>query len=593
MTDIYNKLSHPVRKTSTANSHKSSAQEHAYARRPASTALLVDPHSLRHALPGLADTQSICQFAGRISVYFCQMLFTSYDSLHFEHHEPLGIVKDLHRSTDTKFVLKNMLLLAIYLQTLSIQDQENSVFLFESPESIMGRLEETLSTALSDDKLWTSVQGLECIVLRAVYLANRGSLKPALNMLRRVLAAAPGVLAYESQSVGGSPISHEGFRFLWFRINYMQRILCLSLGLPLSLQERNPEESSVIGTGQHPMEVLERRHSEIITQIINRNRSKASLLDPVLTQEIDANLRNAARSLPASWWLQPDLKDSGINGEILFMQSLRLTNQLLHHYLVTQLHLPQMLFGELERNRRASMVVCANSSREVLLRFNILSNSARVVPCCYVASSFALLTATTLLLAHINSHCYPETRTSLAHQRLADIGLVEQAMVSIDRMSSILGDSHGERIRNTRQLLRIEEEIESLTFTHPLNRVQGIPSAFAGQVEDQPVLSLQEPSLGVLTIMSSGKILGEPIHRQSAKVQRQPEALHGPSFTDLDFGSSLSPAKLQRDCGIGQGISQQTMDLVNLDVPVNFQEEIRETLDSCLLEQHTEFSFNW
>jgi len=125
-----------------------------------------------------------------------------------------------------------------------------------------------------------------------------------------------------------------------------------------------------------------RMHCILSSRVLERNESDPSTHDFALTQDLDMELRRAARSLPSKWWLMPNLASSETDPSNMYWNRGRLTAQLLHYNLLNQLHLPFMLRCSAERKYDYSRVTCVNASREVLSRFIVRLISFRLYPSC-------------------------------------------------------------------------------------------------------------------------------------------------------------------------------------------------------------------
>ncbi|KAJ5982901.1 hypothetical protein N7481_005000 [Penicillium waksmanii] len=203
-------------------------------------------------------------------------------------------------------------------------------------------------------------------------------------------------------------------QFMWFRIVSLDRNLCLMLGLT----QGSFDQSMATGTvfmDDIPMGRLESMHCTLASQILERNESDPYANESALTQSLDLELQKAGRSMPSKWWLMPNLGSVINNLQALLFDMGRLFNQLYHYNLLNQLHLPYILRSSQDRKHEYSRIICL-----------IL---------------FALMAAITLLLAHLDSHRFPQTNNLLAYQYLSDRAMIEQAQVNIEQISRVNGDT--------------------------------------------------------------------------------------------------------------------------------------------------------
>ncbi len=91
--------------------------------------------------------------------------------------------------------------------------------------------------------------------------------------------------------------------FMWFRIVFADRYLCLMLGLPQgSLDQSTATEAEL--ASDTPIGRLERIHCKLASRVLERN--DGNLPEPecfALTLEIDVELQRAANNMSSRWWL--------------------------------------------------------------------------------------------------------------------------------------------------------------------------------------------------------------------------------------------------------------------------------------------------
>ncbi|KAF5014541.1 hypothetical protein F66182_14429, partial [Fusarium sp. NRRL 66182] len=199
-----------------------------------------------------------------------------------------------------------------------------------------------------------------------------------------------------------------------------------------------------------PMGRLERLHCVIASRIIERNELSMSAAEEAsLTRKLDAELQSAARSLPSCWWLAPPLDAATVvDKQERFWNTRRIFAQLLHYNLLNQLHLPYMLrtSSSLTGDRRSEYahITCVNASREVLSRFLTLRGSTGIAYTCRTVDFLALMTALTLLLAHLNS-IGGDSENLLAHQYYSDRAMIEQVQKNMEETNRVSSDVLNER----------------------------------------------------------------------------------------------------------------------------------------------------
>ena len=158
---------------------------------------------------------------------------------------------------------------------------------------------------------------------------------------------------------------------MWFRILFLDRYLCLMLGLPQGCYDRSMATEARL-MNDTLLGRLERVHCLVASRILERNETQAGPSHQKLTRELDVELKNAAKSLPSKWWLTPRLEHNTTDSLSLFWETRQLFGQMMHYNLLNQLHLPYMLCQV--HTYDYSRLACVNASREMLSRFLALAS---------------------------------------------------------------------------------------------------------------------------------------------------------------------------------------------------------------------------
>lgn len=169
--------------------------------------------------------------------------------------------------------------------------------------------------------------------------------------------------------------------------------------------------------------------------------------------------------MPAQWWLTPDVATIAGFDANAFSETIRIINQFIHYHLLAQLHLPYMLQSSADPKYDYSKITAVNASREILSRFVRFRGSNMIAAYCRGIDLLAFIASTTLCLAHIDvrrqygigmSNCATVFHF-LVHQRLADRGLMERTLQSMEKMAQIDNDAIACKIASIlRRLLAIE-----------------------------------------------------------------------------------------------------------------------------------------
>lgn len=375
-----------------------------------------------------------------------------------------------------------------------------------SMEETINRLSSTSLLVTSNDDLIGYAEGLACLLLQGVCLANSGSLRKAWFTLRRAinLAQVMGIdrghsPAFRSCDPTLSPPRRSSARLLWYRLVSSDRYLSLLLGLPVGSQG-NEFASEEVCEEDTPTERLEKVHTALSARILERNRSQKHRSNQpgqgpassgyAAVQEIDLELEAAAKSLPPGWWDEPVL-DSFTSSQGALCRAIgRLTCQIHHFTLLLLLHAPYMLYDPSSPRYDYSKTTCMASARELLARF-ITFRGLNVSPCNHKRVDYAaLIAAMTLCLAYLGR------RKEEKWDRTREDGeLVEAARRRMEQVAGVTGD------RLSREIMGIIEPLLSI-----INKAAS--ASVTGSAADQPShageLQFNVPYLGSISIYLTG-----------------------------------------------------------------------------------------
>ncbi|KAK7733909.1 hypothetical protein SLS53_008059 [Cytospora paraplurivora] len=299
--------------------------------------------------------------------------------------------------------------------------------------------------------------------------------------------------------------------FLWFRIVYMDRYLSLLLGLPQGTSDKSMGKLSVL---QHepPLGKFERQLTVVASRILERNERAFTTSEIITTQSIDSELLSISKGLPASFWRPANFHNLTPGSPDTLLETIRLAAQVYYYSLLIQLHLPFMMHGAGRNTEQEySKLTCINASREIMTRFIAHRSFNPMSSCSRPVDFFALLAAMTLLLAHIDAHRDREATNFLAHQRLSDRAMLDQALERMDVISGINKDEMaGKSARLIRRLLAIEADAaegSNYTTRSVGGDEEDVQEAAEKKSEE---LRLHIPYLGVIRIARQGPISREP-----------------------------------------------------------------------------------
>lgn len=366
-------------------------------------------------------------------------------------------------------IARKLLLLATFMQGIPTDAVKDLGALRGSYRTTMSRLVETASKSVtSDDELVSSLEGIECIMIEAMYHNNAGNLRRAWVTHRRAMTLAQMLGLHRGTAASATllDVRNRGRidpEHMWYRLIISDRYLSLMLGLPQASLE-SPFGSPQALEGCMSMERMERMESIAGGLILQRNGS--DLHNLAKTQEADKLLQEAAALMPPKWWLAPCVAAVvGHDGEEL-CETIRLMNQFTHYHLLVQLHLPYLLQSSDERKYEYSKATAVTASREILTRFVSFRGSVSVAAYCRGVDLLAFIASTVMAIAHIDARRQQRISGSecgsalhmVAHQRLSDRGLLEQTLQCILKMAESEEDAMAYRISNIlKHLLAIED----------------------------------------------------------------------------------------------------------------------------------------
>ncbi|EPE08351.1 c6 zinc finger domain containing protein [Ophiostoma piceae UAMH 11346] len=216
----------------------------------------------------------------------------------------------------------------------------------------------------SQDSMIKSQEGLESVFLEAYYQANKGNVRGSWMAMRRGL--------YIAQQMGLPPPSWTGYSVslhsVWTSILFGERFLSLMLGVPpytVDDQHRSSlvpyvAAASTIKSSQSDSagSDLKRLQALIIPRISARNERLNQFAHPAHcgteqhrlatqqdyqeTRDIDYSFQQVAKTLPAKWWVIPNITGGRLKGTQEVEETTRLMTQAKHYNLLVLLHLPYL-----------------------------------------------------------------------------------------------------------------------------------------------------------------------------------------------------------------------------------------------------------
>ncbi|KAL2811268.1 hypothetical protein BJX63DRAFT_399555 [Aspergillus granulosus] len=406
---------------------------------------------LHASLPSWEDISRLYEAGTHVSIAFDVAMMVPYSEWESNWSDGTASLLEIP-SADSHPVLlaKYMFLLVRALQHLDFKKSSRQIAaLSDSPQGMSKRVAETaIRLVTTRDELLDTVESLECVVMEACYHLNRGNSRSAWTSIRRAMALAqvmglhrPGVIV---RSI--NPQYKVDTSFLWYRIVYLDRFMCLFMGLPQGSMDRVVASGPAIALDS-PLGRLERLHCSIASHILERNDVDPASDKIGTLRKIDSEINRAAEMMPSGWWMTPDLaKTNGPAGQMsrppaVVWDMLRLVAQIYHFGLINQLHIPFMLgFTSAAQLHTYSQATCANASREILSRYIAFRDFNRVAFSCRMADFFTLIAALLLLVGHIRQHSLSSDFNFLAHQRQGDRAIVQKTISYVQELSWVNED---------------------------------------------------------------------------------------------------------------------------------------------------------
>ncbi|KAH8646215.1 hypothetical protein BX600DRAFT_157812 [Xylariales sp. PMI_506] len=518
--------------------------------------------ALRAALPSRDDLQMLYDHGREVVIcthFMCSERYSSFIKDEFEHRLaalPLSFDPNIHPVK----LARVMFTFALLLQ--SPWHHRHCTFTEPAPVIRERMVTAAISLVTTNDRMHGSLESLECIMLEARYHTNTGNMRLAWLVNRRAMSVAQlmGVDRPSNRSLKSiDPNTTFHPDFMWFRIVYMDRYLCLLLGLPqgTTVKVPSPVEPTLL-VPQLPLCQLEGSLINIASRILERNQS--GQLNLAQDQAIDAELLEVSQNLPEDFWRAPNFDGMMLGSFEDSLENLRIIAQVFHFNILNQLHLPYMLSFIHSDNDRSgsrhewhSAITCANASREILSRFIVYRNFNYMALCFRLVDFTALTAALTLLLAHLDTTLCRRRRQPgtvcannlLAHQRLSDRALLEQVL---DKLALVCRYNNDEISIKCAQLIGSLLEVEAeaargkqynLITTRASEEDGGAMAEHSEPERDEDdVLRIPIASFGIIRISRAGSISKVP-GDENAALQGN---AHGHMAGDYGSLSTAMPA---------------------------------------------------
>ncbi|RTE84894.1 hypothetical protein BHE90_000638 [Fusarium euwallaceae] len=358
---------------------------------------------------------------------------------------------------------RKLLILATFLQGMPASSTQGLSTPSTEYYGLMSRLVKTAHNLVTcNDELVTSLEGLECILLEALYENYSGNLRRAWLAARRAVAIAQMMglnRGVEPPSLNGASVKPDD---MWSLLIQFDRYLCLMLGLPQSSFDDSYADADALNSCA-PWERMHRLCTVACGRILQRNFSE--IYDKTSVEEIGKILKEASTTMPAQYWVAPTIPTAAGHMERI-RETLRFNDHFMYYHLLLQVHLPFLLRSNTEPGYEYNRMTAVTASREILCRFAPFREFRSASYYCRGVDLLVFTSSTALCLAHITDQRNRSSENAgfhfLAHQRLSDRGMLEQILGYMQEVVRQNDDSIAKRVATLlRHLLAIEENAAS------------------------------------------------------------------------------------------------------------------------------------
>ncbi|KAL2825680.1 hypothetical protein BJY01DRAFT_230095 [Aspergillus pseudoustus] len=394
------------------------------------------------AWPNEDDLNRICSLPVGLSTPLYWAICTPYSGITgVEPPSPRDMLQLPPLDSHPVLIARKLLVLGTFLQGVPPTTIQKLGSFVDTYREIMARVfDRATRLVTTNDELTGSAEGLECILVEAVYQNYAGNLHRAWQAVSRAAAVAQmlglhrGINSPSMKFLEPETRARFNPEYICFRLVQMDRYLSLMLGLPQTSLESRFRTLKVTDV-EHPIESMERIHCRIAGRILSR--TDEDINDLAKAYEIDKLIQDAAAVMSAQWWLVPRFSD----GEELLRDTMRIMDQFTHHHLLVRLYMPYMLRSSSDHRYDHCKSTALNASREILTRFIAFRTSNPAHFYCRGTDFLAFVATTVMCLAHIDSRGKPPSTTGspinfLVHSRPSDRGMMERASEIIESMAN-------------------------------------------------------------------------------------------------------------------------------------------------------------
>lgn len=314
------------------------------------------------------------------------------------------------------------------------------------PRKMARTLVDAVKHVTSEDVLVKSIDGLETLLLEALYQVYLGNTELGGQIFRRALAMAQSM---ELDKL--PPTADERAKYLWFRLVYSDRWYALGSGRPSFMKNT---ALSIPKTAEKMTDTrrLDGWHIVIAGRVIERNvrmqqyhlnvvDNLEEILDRKGSDSIDWDLKRAVASVLPQFWASPSSQH--FQDEDAEDTTARIMAQCHQNYLILSTHQPCILLrlhrhgsnGSNDTSTQYSITASVAAARELLSRVPQFLSYPHLTSSMKGCRHKAYLAATTLLLLHLQN-ASTGNNNPIGHQVQQDISLTSDTMsrfVEVDK----------------------------------------------------------------------------------------------------------------------------------------------------------------
>ena len=310
--------------------------------------------------------------------------------------------EDSKRSGSVQKIAKALLCLCTILQEGSVSlntghDIANAV---DQTKQIIKIIDDLV---LSDDELTGTIDGVECIILRAKYEGNTGRIRRSWLISRRGIAFAQLLGLHKQPGSAENHSSDSNRRHSIWRAAYTtDRFMSLVLGLPYGPAEIHPAAGSDLGSsakGIYTNDHYILRLTNIAGHIIDRNQQLPSNNMLPLTLKIEGEMIDLQSYMPTQWW-----ETGRETGAVVSQVYSQILPQFWHYLCRTLLHLPYMLKATTSSRFEYNKTAALESAREMIARYRVMRPVQGFGSLTCKVTDFQVFTAAMILVLNLIYH---------------------------------------------------------------------------------------------------------------------------------------------------------------------------------------------